>query len=850
MSRELVGDSSNQAVYPITSVSGVFDENNKDLKTILIDLKKSIDSKADGSTPTSTNFIPVVISQQNVSKPSMPTGGSYDYLTKTLTPPNGWTEGGTISTNTYISMGVANADTKTVKWSEPYNSLSIKGDKGDKGEKGEKGDKGDKGDTGSGGGTTDEVVMLFAYKHSDSKPNAPTNASYDSSTKKLTLTGGWQDTTSGLEKPIYLSIGTWHSKDSSIEWQDPFLVFGDTNDLPFDDVPQSNYATTFCYKDGDVVQTEAPKGGTYNWENHHLDTPPDGWENSKEAVTAPFYMSIGNVKKDKDTGNTTIDWSLPIYLISKDSLNQGPTPGTDNLVVSHVVMCYQNSSSTPATPSASDGSVDFTQDPYVVTPPSGWKLGDDESITITDDTWVTIKAFYYKADDSGTNIYEAENNTRTWSDPVHHKDAVVTLSKEELDLVVGKMSITANEIKAAAKKVVIEVKTLDEIATHITSKSDFYSQVAGEINIQALNYKAIADNITIVGSQSFNTLIQSTTGEVIAGLKADKDGMMEAFAQNLILKAKEDANSDSKGSVVQLLAEKTSGEVAAQLAVGINTKTGKSYIKEIADNIDVTSEKYKLTVANAIKGNFATYIAEPGVVSTIVGSINDDGTGTGLISQIKQTPSLIDLIAKNINIEGTLTTKDIYIGGKKNSVFNADGSGYVANKNISWDKEGNTTIKGNINALSLQVHSKDVLFTSENYTYSISDDRLPYMYNIISDTTSSSNTALFVLPDSTKYDGQILRIAVVKYNLNAFNNGIRFRPADNQVTYVHSKVEAATKWYVDASNKGSVSNPSVKVASDNSFSTHATFKLDWGNIYEFIAVDDGWVLTNGAVTLI
>ena len=44
MSRELVGDSSNQAVYPITSVRGVIDENNTDLKTIHYCPRKSFNN--------------------------------------------------------------------------------------------------------------------------------------------------------------------------------------------------------------------------------------------------------------------------------------------------------------------------------------------------------------------------------------------------------------------------------------------------------------------------------------------------------------------------------------------------------------------------------------------------------------------------------------------------------------------------------------------------------------------------------------------------------------------------------------------------------------------------------------
>lgn len=628
---DLVGYNTDMAVYPVTSVLGVFDENNTDLKTIIANLKKAIENKADSSTvSTSTNFTPVLISQESTTgNPGTPTGGKYNYATKTLTPPDGWTEGGTISTTNYLCMGVANSDTSAVTWSEPYNSLTIKGDKGDKGDQGEKGEKGDKGDAGSGGSTTiiENVGICYVYRHATSLPDKPTGGTYNASTKTITvLPSDWKASTQGLERPIYMSIGTGHS-DGSIEWQTPFLIYSNTSEV-FDDVPQSNYATTFCYKESSETLLTAPTGGTYDFDKGELTEPPSGgWVVSKNNLSAPYYMSIGNVKRDATTNTITIKWSVPIYLTSKDSLNQGETPGSDSLVKAHVVIAYQNKSTTPSTPSATEGNVDFTKDPYTVTPPSGWFITEDDTNKITDDTWCTIKAFYYKEDSDGNNAYAADNNTRAWSDPVKSSEAKVSLSKAELDLVVGKMSITANEIKTAVGNWVMDAEYIKTVAKSISTTTDFYSLVAGNINIQSLNYNLIASNIVTLSDGIIDNITQNAAGEIVTEIKQDKDGFLGLFATNFVASVKQDGTG--KDSAISLIAQNVSGQVAAQLSVGTNDE-GASFIEAVADKV---------------------------------------------------------------NILGLLKTKDITVGNDT-SHFKADGSGDVASGNIKWDTAGNLAIKG------------------------------------------------------------------------------------------------------------------------------------------------------------
>lgn len=731
MFNDLVGYNSDMAVYPVTSVLGVLDEDNTNLKTIIANLKEEIKNKADSTTSssTTTNFVPVII-RTSLANPSTPTGGSYNYATKTLTPPTGWEEGGITSTTTYLCIGIANSDTSVISWSGPYSSASLKGEKGDKGDKGDTGATGPAGSSsgsgssgsGSGSGNTssDEVGICMAYTHATSLPEKPWGGTYNASDKSFTVVPStWKTSTDGLEKPIYVSIGIGHSKDSSIDWQTPFLLFSNTSDLPFDEVPQSNYATTFCYVQSTETLTVAPTGGSYDFDTGNLTEAPTSkegqttisWKRDKSSLTPPYYMSIGTVKRDANEGTTTITWSAPIYLTSADSLSQGSTPGTDNLTEIHVVIAYQNNTATPTAPKATEGSVDFTTDPYTVTAPSGWFVEEDDDHKITNDTWCTIKKFQYKKNDDGTNAYATSNNSVEWSTPEKVSEATLSLSKKELDLVVGKMSVTANELETAVQNWMVTVDNVSLVAKKVQITADNVSLVAGSIVTQCKTDTTLADTI-ISNSQYKAEFTENAAGAIVTAITQDKDGLLKAFAENVVFQAKNAGNG--KGSYIQLLAESASGQVAAQLSVGTNAE-GAGFIKAVAQEIDLF---------------------------------------------------------------GLLKTNTIWVGGKvegsdkdyeASSCFCTDGSGFVANGNIYWDKKGTLLLKGKamhaletieITSITSNVDAIPVInATTTPYT-------MHYIKNSIPASSSSAIVNYAILFISGYEVGAVVKLIVQNVNSN------------------------------------------------------------------------------------
>lgn len=102
----------------------------------------------------------------------------------------------------------------------------------------------------------------------------------------------------------------------------------------------------------------------------------------------------------------------------------------------------------------------------------------------------------------------------------------------------------------------------------------------------------------------------------------------------------------------------------------------------------------------------ATHVDEIGATASMVASglQYDETTGTWvvnpnvmakIIAEVEGSSSLISLIADRVDVVGALNATDLTINGGK-SRFNRDGSGYVANGNISWNTSGTVSIQNDL----------------------------------------------------------------------------------------------------------------------------------------------------------
>ena len=143
-------------------------------------------------------------------------------------------------------------------------------------------------------------------------------------------------------------------------------------------------------------------------------------------------------------------------------------------------------------------------------------------------------------------------------------------------------------------------------------------------------------------------------------------------------------------------------------------KEAMSYYDQTANQLNEYWRKYdavnnKLeTVVAELTGNSTLSLSEIYQTAREVGlmvtgdktDVNGNPIMASIIAQINDTGSTIALNATKIYMLGetvasALTTIDLDINGGY-SHFSADGSGWIANHGIEWDKSGNMTIKGQL----------------------------------------------------------------------------------------------------------------------------------------------------------
>ena len=212
-------------------------------------------------------------------------------------------------------------------------------------------------------------------------------------------------------------------------------------------------------------------------------------------------------------------------------------------------------------------------------------------------------------------------------------------------------TLSANHAFADGNKDLVEYLSsgIDAVAGELTTFADFYSTYMSPL----------ADVTSLINSK-----VDKTTYE--ASLKAVADTTMYKVQRDSSGKPVLDQNGD--------------------------------YIYLDA-NGNVTDKAHRIIDTQ----NTAGLVLESGLDGAVAGLIatNNSGTASAISLKVSDAVSQINLTADQVFINavatavsGSLSSNDLTINGGK-SKFNADGSGWVANQNISWDTAGNINIKGN-----------------------------------------------------------------------------------------------------------------------------------------------------------
>ena len=362
--------------------SGTFEINGATGTDSTVDWTAPVILASDGATGASGTVIHV--GSAYLRKGSSPTepindDGSYNFATLTLTPPS--TGGGSADnwsitvpagsdplyvSNATFEAAIGGTDS-TCDWSAPVILAS---------------------DGATGGAGTDGTVIFHGsvYLRKGSSPTEPINddGSYNFATLTLTppSTGGgsadnWSITVPAGSDPLYVSNGVFEAAiggtDSTVDWTAPTILASDGATGATGGDGNSVFVGNVFLRKSSSPTEPINDDGSYNFTTNVLDPPStvggsaDNWSITVPAGSDDLYVSSGAFEINGATGtDTTVDWTAPVIMASDGAT--GSTGGDGDSV--YYASAFQRAAAPPSTPSADDGSYNFTSS--TLTPPTGW----------------------------------------------------------------------------------------------------------------------------------------------------------------------------------------------------------------------------------------------------------------------------------------------------------------------------------------------------------------------------------------------------------------------------------------------------------------------------------------------
>lgn len=363
-----------QATFSVDGDTGV------DSTQTWSDAKKLAEDGTDGVTGLSVYTYNIY--RRSGVAPAVPTGGSYNFGTNTVTPPASWSTtppgGGEplyVSTTTASVQGTSGVDS-TLTYSTPAILVQ----------------------NGIDGNDGRSVANIQIFQRTTTPPATPTGGSFAFGSNTLTPPTGWFTTPPAGAGTLYVTYGIASilgisGTDDDIPWGTPEILASDGNDgtagLSVVQIPIFQRAATL---------PATPTGGSFNFTNRTL-TPPSGWETEilNNSVN-PVYVSYGVFSIEGTTGtDTTTTWTSP-GLMARNGDNGGDGLSVYNFPV------YKRQVSQPSTPSG--GSYNFGTRSGVA--PAGWSVS--VPTTGSGSVWISTAT----ASIVGVN---GNDTTLTWTTP-------------------------------------------------------------------------------------------------------------------------------------------------------------------------------------------------------------------------------------------------------------------------------------------------------------------------------------------------------------------------------------------------------------------------------------------------
>ena len=260
--------------------------------------------------------------KRSATTPSTPSGGSYNFATKTLTPPSGWSatipegEDPLYTSFTSASTTGDSGEDNTLTWTSP--SLAM--------QNGTNGNDGSPGDDGTDGQSTYQAVI---YKRNPIQPSTPFGGSFNFGTNALTTPSGWSEDIPAGTDPVWASRFLFYisgdtGSDAASIWSTP-VKFSENGADGSDGI--STYTVPIYRRAATPPST--PSGGSYNFGTNTL-TPPSGWSEEVPDGTDLLYISTTRAVSASPTGSdSSLTWKTPTVFARDGADGADGSDGTD-----------------------------------------------------------------------------------------------------------------------------------------------------------------------------------------------------------------------------------------------------------------------------------------------------------------------------------------------------------------------------------------------------------------------------------------------------------------------------------------------------------------------------------------
>ena len=611
------------------------------------------------------------IYKSSPTSPFTPSGGSYNFDTQVLTPPDGWTEDSSSFEDgeiVWLSIGNVVQGDNIINWSKPLRITP-----------------------GVGSANITIAFVAAIYIESQEKPNTPTGGSYNFETKELTPPVGWsKDALTGDN--AWFSVRVFYKNGTETTWSDPKPAASADVTLTAANLEVIAQKVKLTSNELDII------AGRVQLDAQQLD-----------IISQKVQLTTDNL--------TTIADNIDVSAINLDVLAQKITFTTLELnYIADNINLQANQLDIIAGKVQLDAEdLQIVSENVVLTTDQLAFIADNINIESINYNVLAekIKLESKELEIVAANVKLTENqvmmiasNLTLDTEALSVVAEYVSFSTDDLLIVADHVILKQNDLITVAQNVVFDAVTVEAIAKKVVFKPEELTTIANNVTLSTDQLNVIANRIVFSNEQTeiiANKIKLSPANlDVISSKVTFNTEQLNAIAKKITLTSEQlsivagNANiSVSDNQIISAIQNSTGS--ASAIIQAINNGTSSVTIK--ADKIYFDGEviakgisKKELVLKDGnyigvtLRGDGSGFLAGGKITWNKSGTLTVAGWTINETSIVGGNTAL----HKDGNIVNVSSTTTYWKLGK-------EGDGILARGNINWDKSGNISIGGKLN---------------------------------------------------------------------------------------------------------------------------------------------------------